>query len=71
MWQCMIRIQQRWKCLQVITGIIFEAGFPVKFIFSGKIADTQAECDFIDEAKANGAEGIISLPDLRMDFRMS
>ena len=37
-----------------------EAGFPVKFIFSGKIADTQAECDFIDEAKANGAEGIIS-----------
>ena len=37
-----------------------EAGFPVKFIFSGKIADTQAECDFIEEAKANGAEGIIS-----------
>ena len=32
----------------------------MKFIFSGKIADTQAECDFIDEAKANGAEGIIS-----------
>lgn len=28
-----------------------EAGFPVKFIFSGKIADTQAECDFIVKQK--------------------
>lgn len=37
-----------------------QAGFPVKFIFSGKIADAQAERDFIEEAKANGAEGIIS-----------
>lgn len=37
-----------------------QAGFPVKFIFSGKIADAQAESDFIEEAKANGAEGIIS-----------
>ena len=37
-----------------------QAGFPVKFIFSGKIADTQAERGFVEEAKANGAEGIIS-----------
>lgn len=37
-----------------------QAGFPVKFIFSGKIADAQAESDFVEEAKANGAEGIIS-----------
>nr|WP_295256041.1 hypothetical protein [uncultured Blautia sp.] len=37
-----------------------EKGFPVKFIFSGKITDTQSECDFIEEAKENGAEGIIS-----------
>ena len=37
-----------------------EEGFPVKFIFSGKITDTQSECDFIEEAKENGAEGIIS-----------
>ena len=37
-----------------------EEGFPVKFLFSGKITDTQSECDFIEEAKENGAEGIIS-----------
>ena len=37
-----------------------EEGFPVKFIFSGKITDAQSECDFIEEAKENGAEGIIS-----------
>lgn len=37
-----------------------EEGFPVKFIFSGKITDTRSECDFIEEAKENGAEGIIS-----------
>ena len=37
-----------------------EEGFPVKFLFSGKITDTQSECEFIEEAKENGAEGIIS-----------
>ena len=37
-----------------------EEGFPVKFNFSGKITDAQSECDFIEEAKENGAEGIIS-----------
>ena len=30
-----------------------EEGFPVKFIFSGKITDAQSECDFIEEAKEN------------------
>ena len=37
-----------------------EEGFPVKFIFSGKVADSEAEKAFITEAKAEGAEGIIS-----------
>lgn len=37
-----------------------EEGFPVKFIFSGKIADSEAEKAFIEEAKAEGAEGIVS-----------
>ena len=35
-------------------------GFPVNFIFSGKVADSEAEKAFITEAKAEGAEGIIS-----------
>lgn len=37
-----------------------QEGFPVKFIFSGKIADSEEEKAFIEEAKAKGAEGIIS-----------
>lgn len=37
-----------------------EEGFPVKFLFSGKVADAEAEKSFIEEAKAEGAEGIIS-----------
>ena len=37
-----------------------QEGFPVKFIFSGKVADAEAEKAFIAEAKAEGAEGIIS-----------
>lgn len=37
-----------------------QEGFPVKFIFSGKIADSEEEKAFIEEAKAEGAEGIIS-----------
>lgn len=37
-----------------------QEGFPVKFIFSGKILDSEAEKAFIAEAKAEGAEGIIS-----------
>ena len=35
-------------------------GFPVKFIFSGTVTDSEAEKAFIAEAKAEGAEGIIS-----------
>lgn len=37
-----------------------EEGFPVKFLFSGKVADAETEKSFIEEAKAEGAEGIIS-----------
>lgn len=37
-----------------------QEGFPVKFIFSGKVADSESEKAFIEEAKAEGAEGIIS-----------
>ena len=37
-----------------------QEGFPVKFIFSGKISDSEAEKAFIAEAKAEGAEGVIS-----------
>ena len=37
-----------------------EAGFPVKFIFSGKIATAEDEIQFIDAMKEQGAEGIIS-----------
>ena len=36
------------------------AGFPVKFIFSGKVANAEEEMDFIKRAKVKGAEGIIS-----------
>ena len=37
-----------------------QEGFPVKFIFSGKTADAEEEKAFVEEAKAQGAEGIIS-----------
>lgn len=37
-----------------------EAGFSVKFIFSGTIADSEDEAEFVAEAKAQGAEGVIS-----------
>ncbi len=37
-----------------------EEGFSVKFIFSGKVTDSEEEKAFIEEAKAEGAEGIIS-----------
>ena len=44
-----------------------EEGFPVKFIFSGKITDAQSECDFIEEAKGKLCISFC----LQMDFRMS
>ena len=37
-----------------------EAGFPVNFIFSGKITSAEEEIQFIDAMKEQGAEGIIS-----------
>ena len=37
-----------------------EEGFPVKFIFSGKVTSAEEEEDFIKRAKVQGAEGIIS-----------
>ena len=46
-----------------------QEGFPVKFIFSGKIADSEEEKAFIEEAKAEGAEGIILLPDMQMGLQ--
>lgn len=49
-----------------------EAGFPVKFIFSGKIADTQAESVILlMKRKQTEQRESFLLPDLRMDFRMS
>ena len=37
-----------------------QEGFPVKFIFSGKTTDAEEEKAFVEEVKAQGAEGIIS-----------
>lgn len=37
-----------------------QAGFPVKFIFSGKLSGAEDEMAFVKQAKEQGAEGIIS-----------
>lgn len=37
-----------------------QAGFPVKFIFSGKTTNAEEEIQYIDKMKEQGAEGIIS-----------
>ena len=37
-----------------------QAGFPVKFIFSGKTTSAEDEIQYIDKMKEQGAEGIIS-----------
>ena len=46
-----------------------QAGFPVKFIFSGKTTSAEDEIQYIDKMKEQGAEGIISFG--RICFRNS
>ena len=48
-----------------------QAGFPVKFIFSGKTTSAEDEIQYIDKMKEQGAEGIILSADLLQEFRIS
>ena len=48
-----------------------QAGFPVKFIFSGRTTSAEDEIQYIDKMKEQGAEGIILLQVLQQEFRIS